>query len=154
MGKARDCRYLGRVADRDEIERRRRDWAEQAEVDFADIVPRAFPAWWASIPFATMVAAGLHYLAPFELSASASAATAATLFGWGSLLRRGPKPTVVRFWSAVILAIAAFLAMLVFYLDRDSPLLTAWASCSAAGLTYLVVMTLRPAAFTRPSGAS
>jgi len=140
------CGYREAVPTEEEIQQRRRDWAEQAEIDFAEIVPRAFFPWWANLAFASMVASGVYQLA----APAVSVAVAAVLFAWGATLRRGPRPTVVRFWSAVILAIAAFLASLIVYLDRDSPLLAAWASCSAAGLTYLLVMTLRPSAFARP----
>jgi len=69
---------------------------------------------------------------------------AAVVFTWGAVLRRGPKPTLLRSWMATIAAIAAFLVGLLAYLNDDDLLRMVWWSTSGAFLAYLFVMSLRP----------
>jgi len=120
-----------------------RDWADQAEDDLAEVVPRAFFPWWANAAWCIVAASGACLLDPPALPLPLAAACVTIVFAWGCWLRRGPLPSLVSFWAASIITIAAFLAMLIVYVNEDSIVRTVWASISSAGLAYMLVMTLR-----------
>jgi len=121
----------------------RDDWGIRAEHDLAEAVPHAYLPLWLSLPAWSVVAAGAHYLEPLRLAPTAAAGGAAIAIVWGTLLRRASAPTVLRFWIACIAAIAAFLVMLLVYLNDDSVLRLAWAVLFASLAAYTLVMSAR-----------
>lgn len=135
-------------------EPRNRDWAIEAEEDLAPTIPRAFFPWWISLPSCLWLGFGAHQVSPPALPVPAAAATAAAVFVWGVILRRGPKPTLLHSWLATIAGIAAFLVGLLAYLNDDGLLRMFWASTTGAFVTYWIVMSLRrdaPAGLRRRS---
>ncbi len=128
---------------------RHHDWAEQAEHDLGHIVPRAYFPWWGNAPAALLMCVGLHWLTPVLASPVLKLGVAVALFAWGAVLRRGPMPSLLRFWSATIAAIAAFLLLLILTINEDSLGFTTWVSVASAFFVYLLVMTLRSDAFSR-----
>lgn len=92
-------------------------------------------------------AAGLGVLYPSPLGPLAPALVGLVLFGWGLLLRRGPRPSVIRAWLAAVASISAFLVVLAAFIDEDSLLHMVWSSLSAALLCWMLAMSCRRGAF-------
>ncbi len=107
------------------------------------MVPRGFLPWWLSLPVCVLTGAAAHWVEPPNLAFTPAAVLAVTMFCWGALVRRGNPPSVARFWSAVVLAIGAFLATLMVFVNEASLLPITLGSLAAAACTYLAVMSLR-----------
>ena len=119
------------------------NWAARAEEDLVEAVPHAYLPIWLSLPWWSVVAAGAHHLQPLRLSLGVTVVLGFAAVAWGMLLRRASAPTLLRFWIACIAAIAAFLVVLLIYINDDSALRLAWATLAASLVAYTVVMSAR-----------
>ncbi len=119
-----------------------RDWAEEADRDFSEIVTARVPPLVVTAPFTAF----LVVVAIFSFADEAARILAPVLgllvFGWAGWLRRRPLPRVAGAWAAAVLGIFAFCGGLVATVDREDPAVAVLASVGTAWIVWLAVMTL------------
>jgi len=119
------------------------NWADRAEDDLGHVVAKSYLPLWLSAPAWSVVAWGATAVDPPILHAAAAAGAACAIIALGVALRRLPRPTLLRFWSALIAALAGFIAALLLTLNTDSLMLTTWATLVGSLGGYSIVMAAR-----------
>jgi hypothetical protein len=131
-------------------ETRRENWAAQAEEDLGHVVPNSYFPVWLSGPMWTLIAWGATALQPPLAHPAAAACLAVAAIAVGIAARRLPGPTLVRYWSALVAALAGFVVALLLTLNTDSLLLTVWATSLGCLGGFTIVMVARRDILTAP----